>query len=154
MRNVILYTGAGAVLLLAMVAVVLFARRRFVIITVRGDSMQPTLQPGDRVLVLRGRGHALGRGRIVVIEQPDPDTGWQGLAPWDGRIEGRPWSIKRVAAIAQDPVPVEVVSSESRVPGGHLVVLGDNYRSADSRVFGFLPIERILGAVVLRLPRR
>jgi hypothetical protein len=58
--------------------------------------------------------------------------------------------IKRVAAGPGDPVPPGVaVGAEppgARVPTGRYVLLGDNPAdSYDSRVFGYLPAEHIIG---------
>jgi signal peptidase I len=45
-----------------------------------------------------------------------------------------------------------VVDGARRVPEAHLVILGDGTNSHDSRQFGFVPAERVLGVVVTRLP--
>jgi signal peptidase I len=124
-------------------------RRRFVLITVTGDSMMPTLTPGDRVLVRRARIDQLRRGQIVVLEMPG--AGGRGRTPPARPVPGHDWMIKRVAALPGDPVPEScrpdsAGAAGQRVPDGKLIVLGDNAAwSTDSRQLGYLPAERLLG---------
>jgi signal peptidase I len=127
-------------------------RRRFVLITVTGDSMAPTLTPGDRVLVRRARVGQLRHGQIVVLEMPGAGGRW--MTP--PARPGHDWMIKRVAALPGDPVPESCLpgsagSAGQRVPEGRLIVLGDNAAwSTDSRQIGYLPAERLLGFAVGR----
>ncbi len=96
-----------------------FARFR-----VDDDSMRPTLDPGDYVIVNRWayRLRAPRKGELVVLRDPD---------------DANRWLVKRVA--------------DTNGPDG-LMVLGDNAdRSRDSRVFGSIAPERIIGKVWLRL---
>ncbi|HUH16456.1 MAG TPA: nickel-type superoxide dismutase maturation protease [Methylomirabilota bacterium] len=46
-------TGRGVLLLLALIGVAVVARRWVDVVEVRGRSMAPALQPGDRLLVVR-----------------------------------------------------------------------------------------------------
>ncbi|WP_411114434.1 S26 family signal peptidase [Streptomyces sp. 029-5] len=136
-----------------------WAARSVVLVTVRGLSMTPTLHNGDRVLVRRGE--LPKRGQMVVVQQPS-----QGVQIWPGEPAGlgcrsRPlsdqrWLIKRVAAVAGDPVlPGQLGRMNlpgERVPEGHFILLGDNPRvSFDSRQIGFFPRSRILGKVWRKL---
>lgn len=137
-------------------------RRRFVAVTVRGTSMWPAYDDGDRILVRRDLAPALGR--VVVVERPTVGARWSTepvpAAARAAVISGREWLIKRVAATPGDPVPRERVPSlaqvpDDRVPPGQLVLLGDNARASfDSRLVGYFPAERVLGAVLRTLPRR
>ena len=128
-----------------------WARRRFALVTVSGTSMVPTLRPGDRVVVRRVPAGALHTGDVVVLEHPGPTGRW--VLPPSGRAGARRWMVKRTAAVAGEPVPAVVRLPGTVVPAGHLVVLGDNPPdSADSRGFGYVPAERVLGRVVRRLP--
>jgi signal peptidase I len=143
---VILAWGAAATLL-AIVLVGRWTRRRFLVVTVDGHSMTPGHRHGDRVLVDRLRSATVRVGDVVVIDRDDvPD-----------RTEQR--MIKRVAALPGEPVPVEVCAFqhwpvETRVPPGHLVLLGDNPAgSLDSRQRGFFAADRVLGVVVRQLRR-
>jgi signal peptidase I len=69
----------------------------------------------------------------------------------DGRAR---WIVKRAAAVPGDPGPRESVpalrsAAEQRVPPRRLVVLGDRPdRSYDSRQYGYLAADRIMGVVV------
>lgn len=128
--------GACAVLL----------RRRLVVVTVSGPSMEPTFTTGDRVLVSRRR--AVRRGDVVVLANPRSAGGRRG-----GGDPG--WLVKRVAALPGDEVPEDVrpVVPDLLVPAGQVVVLGDGARSADSRLWGYRPLDGVLGVVVRRLSR-
>jgi len=139
---------------LAAVAAALLARWLLVIVTVRGESMVPTYQPGDRVLVLRRLGRTPRRGDVVVIRRPSADSGWRGEDD-EAAIGSLEWWIKRVAAVPGDEVTAATPASGStRVPPGHVFVLGDNPDSSDSRRLGFVPLSRVMGSVVARMPSR
>ena len=148
---------AAPVALVALVAGVLFALQP---IRVHADSMLPTLHSGDEVvidpvtLVLR----APHRGELVVANSPNG-----GLV------------VKRVAAIGGDTVGIEdgvlVVNGKERreqyvdypsidgvyfgpvdVPRGAVFLLGDNRgNSEDSRDFGAVPDDEVIGRVLVRI---
>ncbi|UBU18342.1 S26 family signal peptidase [Nonomuraea gerenzanensis] len=133
--------------LAVLVVLAVVARRGLVVVQVSGVSMAPAYRPGDRVLVRRTG--AVRRGRVVVFESTRP-SGW-GTGP-----PAPPWAIKRVTALPGDPVPADVVEAVAagpgaRVPEGALVVVGDGTSSADSRVYGYVPADRVLGVVVRKL---
>jgi signal peptidase I len=113
-------------------------RLSWLVITVTGPSMRPTLQPGDRVLVRRTSASRIQTGRIVVL------TGEFG------------WIIKRVAAAPGERVPPGLaLSPADRVPPGRLVLLGDNRdRSVDSRQRGYYEDTRLVGVAIRPLLRR
>lgn len=126
------------------------------------ESMVPTLEVGDRVLANKFIYHFSEpeRGDIVVFDS----------------IEGEDETlIKRVVGVAGDKVRVrqdgvlflngeqqeesylnERISigelyRTTRVPPGHVFLLGDNRgNSADSRVFGPVPLENIQGEAFFR----
>lgn len=131
---------------LAAVAGALWARRRYVLVTVEGTSMAPTLSDGDRVLVRRRRVDQVTTGDVVVLEPPLTPA---GFGP-PGR-DGRQWNIKRAVALPGDPVPPGIGDGVDRVPAGALVVLGDNIDSVDSRQRGFFDADRLLGVALRRL---
>jgi signal peptidase I len=147
-------TVTGALLLGAlptMLGALVLVRRRYLVVTVEGISMMPTLADGDRVLVRRTRPDRIGVGRLVVTEPP---TGGR----WDA-MRLPEWLIKRVAAVPGDLLPRETVPAlrdllEERVPDGQVVLLGDNpAESLDSRFCGYFRYEGIAGVVVRPLPR-
>lgn len=132
----------GLATTLALAVALLAIRAQVVVVVVRGFSMTPTLQNGDRIVVRRGKQPTVGA--IVVVDEPRPCR--PGVRP------GAQWVVKRVAAMAGDPVPDCVSSPVAFVPSGQLVLLGDNpERSTDSRHFGFAGIDRVLGVAVRRL---
>ena len=128
-------------------------RRRLAVVEVAGPSMQPALKSGDRVLVRRARPAQLRPGQVVVVEMPGTDGSWPAQpARWPpGQRE---WLIKRVAAVAGEPLPeplrdLRTEPGAGRVPAGTFVVLGDNAaQSYDSRAIGCIPADRLLGIVV------
>ncbi|MEU7693738.1 MULTISPECIES: S26 family signal peptidase [Microbispora] len=128
-------------------AAAMAARRSLRVVEVHGESMEPSLRSGDRVLVRTLRtGRRVRRGDIVVISRVGPGEG----VTLDG---GTNLVIKRAAAVAGDPVPPGFEAlGETRVPPGRLLVLGDDpSRSTDSRQWGLLPESRITGVVIRRL---
>ncbi|MEV7954421.1 S26 family signal peptidase [Streptomyces sp. NPDC058316] len=123
-------------------------RSRWVVVTVRGASMQPTLRGGDRLLVRRGPVRAVGELAVLgrAVMGPEEPAYFE-------------WIVKRVAAVPGDPIPRDSVPSladvpETTVPSGRLVLLGDNRaQSFDSRRFGYYSAEEVLGVVVRPLGR-
>jgi signal peptidase I len=112
-------------------------RRRYVLVAVTGSSMLPTLAAGDRVMVRRVRPHRVRPGNVVVARTP----GTGGDAPARQRVAGETWLVKRVTAVGSPP--------------GTVVLHGDNAaRSRDSRHWGPVPADRVLGVVVTVFHRR
>lgn len=116
-----------------------------VVVHVEGDSMAPSLAPGDRVLAVRRTDwRGLWRGEVVVCRRP-------------GGRESDPYLIKRVVAVAGDPVPARCSSvdgdgHEGAVLGsGRLWIQGDAERSFDSRSFGSVAETEVVARVVARL---
>jgi len=142
--------GLAVLLVLAALAVaaVRWVAGRWVAVTVTGDSMAPAFSDGDRVLIRRSPLERLTVGTVVVASWPALHHSYQPGPD-------RPWLIKRVAALPGDLVPESVSAAaggEIHVPPRHLVLLGDNSEgSLDSRAFGCVPGELVLGAVVRRL---
>lgn len=131
---------------------------------VQGRSMTPTLEPGHSFLFSSQKSDrmSLRHGDVVVLRQGD------GL------------TVKRVLALGgehffafgspKDPLPgcrlltvnTPVRPWEQRwprfkgrkvhVPPGHLFVVGDNPTSCDSRHFGPIPADRVVGRVFLSPP--
>lgn len=126
------------------------------------ESMDPTLQVGDRVLVnkLSYRLHDVNRGDVVVFTRPgnlpegpdQPDdlikrvVGLPGetVQAKDGKVyvDGRPLDEPYLPAGTR----TENLENPVKVPAGEVLVLGDNRsNSADGRVFGPIPEDTIIG---------
>ncbi|WP_165491999.1 signal peptidase I [Egibacter rhizosphaerae] len=104
------------------VAALACAHRRVV---VRGGSMRPTLEHGDRLLVRRGVRAVTGD--LVVV-----------------RLPGRGEAVKRVVGVAGDTV--ELTGRATRLGAGEVAVAGDaSAASTDSRQLGPLPRGAIRG---------
>ncbi|MEU0569598.1 S26 family signal peptidase [Nonomuraea sp. NPDC005983] len=158
---------------LALGASLWWIRRNYLVATVEGPSMEPTFHSGDRLLVRRAK--RVRTGQIVVVRIPDPPMLYEpppGLEPGTeaGTEPGTKaelperdhlgWRllVKRVAAAPGDPVPTERFPAlrdvlETVVPPRALVVLGDNPDTSwDSRAFGFVRSDQLVGVMVRRLP--
>lgn len=138
------------VFLAALIVAVLAARRMLAVVTVRGESMRPTLEPGDRLLLLRTPVRKIRRRQVVLLQPPDRLGTWRRDAlPSPAAGE---WVVKRVAALPGDPMPAEMERDpDAVVPPGTLVVLGDGEYSADSRLWGPVPADRVIGVVARTL---
>jgi len=124
---------------LALAAVLAWLRRRWIVVTVEGDSMAPTLQHGQQVIARRAGG-PVRPGDVVVFRL----SAAQVHAQVSERLVHR---VKRVAAVAGDPVPAWMGRPDGgprRVPPGRIVVAGDNARSQDSRHLGFVDDRAIV----------
>jgi signal peptidase I len=132
-------------------------------IRVESISMQPTLFPGDYVIVnkLAYRFNQLpSRGDVIVFRYPpNPDA-----IPYIKRIIGLPGDQIHIAdgivfVNGQPVIEPYLTVTTSRggdwsVPSGQLFVMGDNRNnSSDSRSWGFVPLENIIGrAELIYLP--
>ncbi|MFZ4517601.1 MAG: signal peptidase I [Microthrixaceae bacterium] len=126
------------------------------------ESMDPTLQVGDRVLVnkLSYRLHDVNRGDVVVFTRPanlpegpdQPDDlikrviGLPGdtVQAKDGKVyvNGRPLDEPYLP----DGTTTQNLENPVKVPEGEVLVLGDNRsNSADGRVFGTISEDTIIG---------
>jgi len=141
------------VLLLLLSAAGIFLITQFMIIRIREDSMSPTLRDGQWALVLRGSGK-IHPGDIAVFispmdnelvvkryifgsgSKPVIDHGWL-VTPW-GRwfLTGSQW---------------KQLEEERNLPEGMLFMVGDNqFRSLDSRSYGYVQADSLIGRVLLR----
>jgi signal peptidase I len=129
--------------------------------TVKGSSMEPTLESGEWLFVNKAITYIRSpkRGEVVILKEPDAQ---QAIA--------HPYLVKRVVAVAGDKVettrgilyingnqlqePYTDTTVEDGdfgpvlVPQGQLFVMGDNrhpFGSSDSRSFGTIPISFIEG---------
>ncbi|NMG09707.1 signal peptidase I [Brasilonema sp. UFV-L1] len=130
------------------------------------DSMLPTLHKGDRLVVekLSYLFHTPEFGDIVVFQPPEElqSRGYAKDQAFIKRIIGTPGKKVSIASgkvyidgkpiqedyIAEPPIlPME----ERQVPPNQFFVMGDNRNdSNDSRYWGFLPKENVIGRAVFR----
>ena len=128
-------------------------------------SMRPTLQVNDRVLVnkLSYRFGDVQRGDLIVFHKPDDAPASEVndfikrviaiegdvIEDRDGRVyvNGQP--------IEESYIPDDAFTTgigRQTVPEDHVFVMGDNRNfSVDSRVFGPIPEDSIIGEAVLRV---
>ena len=125
------------------------------------ESMVPTLEVGDRVFVNKFiyRFSKPERGDIIVFQSVE--GGDQTLIKRVVGVEGDEIRVQSgllfVNGEAQnepylnDAVPTNDFYGPLTVPEDHIFVMGDNRgNSADSRVFGPLPLENVEGEAFLR----
>lgn len=140
-RQILLLLGVSVILGLIWVLLILLSPYDWYVLS--GDSMEPTLQEND-VMLVRLSPDSWKRGEVVLF-QP----------------EGSEWMhVKRIAACPGDQVEANktglyvngrrILSSPQtplgplQVPEGHVFVLGDHpENSSDSREFGPVPVEKL-----------
>lgn len=145
-KNRKVLTGFSTVLL-AIFALVLFFKTNFEYVIVSGNSMEPTFNNQDKILTSRAY-WLVGKirdGDVVVIKTPENEG-------------GKGYIIKRVHRMAGETVDFLNVPESHRLADGEYVVpedsvyvIGDNRSvSEDSRKFGPVKMNQILGKFVLR----
>ncbi len=170
-------TTAG-VLLLAPLAAIIFTAFVFQFYRVDGPSMEETLHNNDRLIVyklsktfsnLTGSDYLPGRGDIVVFNRTEDDGGSRQLIK---RVIGLPGDrvvIKNaVVRVFNDEHPEgydpdvgtahykytipTAGSVDLTIPEGQVFVMGDNRdNSLDSRVFGTISVDSIVGTLAARV---
>ena len=117
-------------------------------------SMEPTLEPRDVLLIekLTPALRAPCRSGEIVFFRPPRELA-AVVARAGGVLSDRDLFVKRIAAVAGETIPAsENGAAAATVPPRALYVLGDNpSRSTDSRVWGFLPEEDLVGRPLLRI---
>ncbi len=132
------------------------------------ESMEPTLDIGDRVLVnkLSYEAHDVNRGDLVVFERPPNDIPIGGDDTEDlikrvvglpgETIEARDGDVYIDGRRLEEPYLPDDVATQNlpaqQVPAGHVFVMGDNRNnSEDSRFFGAIDQDLIVGRVFVRV---
>ncbi|MBL8049517.1 MAG: signal peptidase I [Chthonomonas sp.] len=133
--------GFGVIMLFVLAAVI-FIYRNFFTIQVKGRSMLTTFHEGERLLATRAYWLVgpIKRNDVIVIKGTTPGEFW----------------IKRVNRLGGEtvdflniPSNYDFENGQYTVPTGTLYVLGDNLvESEDSRTFGPVPLDRVVGKVV------
>lgn len=129
-------------------------------------SMETTLVEDDRVLVnkLSYRLHDVNRGDVVVFERPDAAGSDPEIKDLIKRVVGLPGEEVRIAdgRVLVDGRPLDEPylaagtqtfgDTTVTVPPGHLWVMGDNRsNSSDSRVFGAIPEDLVVGRAFVKV---
>jgi len=140
--------------------VVLFFVTTYCTGVVRGQSMMPTYQDGQVVLVRRRTplNPALHRNDVVLLQRDRGEVIIKRIyrLPGDEVLPGYPFvfgfsPFRRLTDYYEQQTTRvgEVQTTRYFVPRGYIVVLGDNPEiSEDSRFFGPVPISSVIGAVV------
>jgi signal peptidase I len=125
------------------------------------ESMEPTLDPGDRVIANKlayrfGSPHV---GDVAVLNGPDGEVFAKRIVALGGaRVEIRDGVLFVDRRPRREPyVDYSRVDGfffgPARVPQGAVFVLGDNRGdSEDSRDFGPIPVDHLIGRVDVRIP--
>jgi signal peptidase I len=147
-------------IIIALLVVVVVHQYGFHLSTVKGASMQPTLEEDEWLFInktIRFIGSP-GRGDVVVVKEPN------------SKEANQPYLVKRIVAVAGDEVRIQqgklyingLFATEGytdspiedgwfepvTIPPGSLFLMGDNrhrYASNDSRSFGTVPVDKIEG---------
>ncbi len=132
------------------------------------ESMVPTLEIGDRVLVnkLAYKAHDVNHGDLIVFERP-PEAARAGqddikdlikrvIAVGGDTVESRNGLVYVNGERIDEPYLVEGTPTErlplTEVPEGHVFVMGDNRtNSEDSRDFGPIDEDTIIGRAVIKV---
>ena len=149
-------------LILALLIRVFVAEPRYI----PSDSMLPTLQIGDRLVVekLSYRFHPPEFGDIVVFDPPMQlqIQGYSKDQAFIKRVIGKPGQTIQVrngtVFVDQKPLREPYIADAPnytldpvQVPEGAVFVMGDNRNNSnDSHVWGFLPQQNIIGHAWLR----
>lgn len=125
-------------------AMTIFFYLNFTTVVVSGVSMEPTFHDKQRLLASKAYWlvGSLKEKDVVVVKQDEEND----------------YIIKRIYKLpgevvdwANVPGSYRLEKGEYRVPEGHVYVLGDNREvSEDSRKFGPVPIDHIIGKIVKR----
>lgn len=155
------------VILVAALAVALVVKTFLVqAFYIPSGSMEPTLKPGDRVLVnkLSYDLHGVRRGDIVVFKSPPSEASDPSIKDLIKRVIGLPGDeIQAIGGqvfingkpLKESYLPVGTATNSlplTKVPPGQYFVMGDNRgNSKDSRFIGPIPKRLIVGRAFVRV---
>ncbi|WP_182200653.1 signal peptidase I [Paraliobacillus salinarum] len=151
--------------------VIVFVVREFLVTPsiVKGESMLPTLQDGDRIMISKVT--PIDRFDEIAFQAPDAEENYVkrviGL-PGDSiemkddtlYINGTAYQEEYLSDHKEavfgnsftENFTLKQITGEMTVPDGYLFVLGDNRPvSRDSRRFGFIDEDSVIGDVVFRI---
>ncbi|MYL51192.1 signal peptidase I [Halobacillus litoralis] len=164
------YKRAIRTVLFALLLAFVFRSYLFASYIVDGESMEPTLYDGNLLMVNKAvyDWQDIGRQQVIVFhanEEEDYVKRVIGVSGDEIAVRDDQLYIngKRVDESYLDPLrpndglpftedfTLEEVTGHQKVPEGHLFVMGDNRRdSLDSRYFGFVPADTVVGKVDVR----
>jgi len=167
----------AVILLSCLLLAILLCRYFLTIIAVRGESMEPTLMQGDRVLAVQHWPQKwLDQNQIVVIERAADATEFPNQrSTAEGNVDpslvikrliGLPDTTITLPASVLADVPHEMRSKELTyqyddlgnliwsIPAGECFLKGDGRFSVDSLFWGPIALDSIKAVVVAKLPRR
>ncbi|WP_186580703.1 signal peptidase I [Aquibacillus kalidii] len=157
---------------LAIALIIVLVCRQFLITPsiVKGESMMPNLQDGDRIIL--SKISKIDRFDEIAFHAPDSKDNYVkrviGL-PGDqiqmnndkliinGKVYDEPYLNASKSQLPENQsftydFNLEDLTGETEVPEGKLFVLGDNRKlSKDSRIFGFISEESVIGDVKMRI---
>jgi signal peptidase I len=163
LRNGIEWIVIVAAALLVALVIKTFLLQAFYI---PSESMEPTLKPGDRVLVnkLSYDLHPIHRGDIVVFKRPPGESGDPSIKDLIKRVIGLPGDTIEQrdgnvyingVQLKEPYLPAGTVTTSLPVrviPSGQYFVMGDNRtNSKDSRFIGTIPGSLIVGRAFVRV---
>lgn len=128
-------------------------------LTVSGQSMDPTFTDGDVVLVshLADRS-AMRRGDLVVVQDPAGDLSLKRVVGLPGDQVSISDAVLEIdgSALAEPYVDHSRIDAvyfgPAGVPAGSVFLMGDNRaNSIDSRDYGAVPLDDVVGRVAFRL---
>lgn len=129
-------------------------------LTVSGDSMDPTFGDGDVVVVARElvQQSAVQRGELVVFEDPAGDLSLKRVVGLPGDAVSISDAVLEVdgEAVAEPYVDHSRIDAvyfgPQTVPPGSIFVMGDNRaNSIDSRDYGAVALDQLVGRVAFRV---
>jgi signal peptidase I len=146
---------AGSVLTALFIMVFIFQTYK-----VEGPSMEPNLYEGERLIVdkLTYRFRPPEPGEIVVIKPKDPTKKFvKRVVATEGQsLQVASGKLRINSVTVSEPYINEAMDLDfpwTRIPEGTVFVMGDNRNrsmdSRDERNVGFVPIENVIGRVVM-----
>lgn len=137
---------------------------------VEGNSMSPTLENGDKLIINKiiYRIGDIERFDIIVFHATEDEDYVKRVIGLPGDeisykndqlfINGEPVNepfldptVKRGLVKFTNDFTLESITGKKIIPEGYIFVMGDNRKdSYDSRHFGLIPIEKVIGKVALR----
>lgn len=151
----------------ALVVAVVIKSFLFQAFYIPSESMEPTLRPGDRVLVNKVSYdlHGIHRGDIVVFKRPPNEAGDPTIKDLIKRVIGTPGDVIEAGPdgkvyingkmLKESYLPAGTVTQnlpQQTIPPDEYFVMGDNRtNSKDSRYIGLIPGRLIVGRAFIRV---